>query len=168
MKKCGPQLRPSFRLGGIAVADGLLFLQAGLVALDERLDDQVHRQLVDRFNVFRVAVAQRHLHRLQEGTADFLYRHQRVRSNRYRFNGTAVNQPPAIKYWHLAFKQVRGSLGSVSQVQKRSTLALPRHFPLIFQTVGMRPCFYWVRRTAINSITIAVIKLGRLHEGQYV
>lgn len=61
-----------------AGSSGLGRLGLGLVALclvetvDQRLDDELDRQLVDVLHVFRVSILQRALHRVQERLLDFL------------------------------------------------------------------------------------------------
>lgn len=61
-----------------AGSSGLGRLGLGLIALclveavDQRLDDELDRQLVDVFYVLRVSVLQRTFHRIQERFLDFL------------------------------------------------------------------------------------------------
>jgi len=61
-----------------AGSSGLGRLGLGLVALcfveavDQRLDDELDRQLVDVLHVLRVPVLERALHRVQERLLDFL------------------------------------------------------------------------------------------------
>lgn len=51
---------------------GLLLRRRPVEAVDQRLDDELDRYLVDGLDVVRVPVAERRLDRLEERAADFL------------------------------------------------------------------------------------------------
>jgi len=50
---------------------GRSLLHAFLESFDQRFDDQVDADLINGFDVLRVALTQRHFHRLQEWIPDF-------------------------------------------------------------------------------------------------
>ena len=54
------------------VLTGCLLLHALFESLYQRFDDQVDADLIDGFDVVRVAIAQCHFHSLQERVPDFL------------------------------------------------------------------------------------------------
>ena len=62
------------------VLTGCLLLHALFESLYQRFDDQVDADLIDGFDVVRVAIAQCHFHSLQERVPDFLKKKKKINS----------------------------------------------------------------------------------------